>query len=89
MRFADLDGDHRDDYLIANSNGRIWAWLNRRGSGGSARAAQGEIASGVGAVRNQLNLVDYDGDGRDDYLVVVDAAGAVTAWTDNGLIRKG
>ncbi|WP_154676864.1 FG-GAP-like repeat-containing protein [Parafrankia discariae] len=88
VTFADIDGDHRDDYLITSSTGRIWAWLNRRGSGGAAWAAQGEIASGVGVSRDQLNLVDYNGDGRDDYLAL-DAAGAVTAWANNGIIRKG
>ncbi|CAI7981212.1 hypothetical protein FRAHR75_90120 [Frankia sp. Hr75.2] len=88
VTFADIDGDLRDDYLIANDSGRIWAWLNRRGSGGAAWAAQGEIATGVGVARDQVNLADYNGDRRDDYLTV-DNAGVVNAWTNNGLTRKG
>lgn len=40
------------------------------------------IASGVGAP-DQIQLVDIDGDGRADYLVVP-PTGQITAWLING-----
>ncbi|MCK9902882.1 lipolytic protein G-D-S-L family [Parafrankia colletiae] len=88
ITFADLDGDSRDDYLSVNEHGRIWAWLNNRGGGGSTWLAQGEIATGVGATRNQVLLADLTGDRRFDYLVS-SATGVVTAWTGTGIVRKG
>ncbi|WP_054564419.1 FG-GAP-like repeat-containing protein [Frankia sp. R43] len=88
ITFADIDGDRRGDYLAVSESGRIWAWRNNRGGGGATWLTQGEIATGVGATRDQLHLTDYNGDGRDDYLVS-DSAGVVRGWTNNGLVRKG
>ncbi|GAB1818239.1 GDSL-type esterase/lipase family protein [Herbidospora sp. RD11066] len=85
--FADIDGDRRDDYLVVSEWGRIWAWRNNRG-GGTTWISEGQIATGVGATRDRLFLADFNGDLRDDYLVS-SAAGVVTAWTNNGLVRKG
>ncbi|WP_061298145.1 FG-GAP-like repeat-containing protein [Herbidospora cretacea] len=86
--FADVDGDRRDDYLVVNDHARVWAWRNNRGGGGATWIAEGQIAAGVGATRDQLFLADFNGDLRDDYLVS-STAGVVTGWTSNGLIRKG
>ncbi|WP_155355878.1 FG-GAP-like repeat-containing protein [Acrocarpospora macrocephala] len=88
ITFADIDGDGRDDYLSVNDRGRIWAWRNNRGSGGPNWLIQGEIATGVGATRDQVFLEDVNGDRRFDYLVST-SAGAVTAWHGNGQVRKG
>ncbi|WP_214104173.1 FG-GAP-like repeat-containing protein [Acrocarpospora catenulata] len=88
ITFADIDGDGRDDYLSVNGRGRIWAWLNNRGSGGPDWLIQGEIATGVGVTRDQVFLEDVNGDRRFDYLVST-SAGAVTAWHGNGQVRKG
>lgn len=87
IAFADIDGDRRDDYLVVNDQARIWAWRNNRGGGGATWITEGQIAAGVGATRDQLFLADLNGDLRDDYLVS-SAAGVVTGWTNNGLIRK-
>ncbi|WP_218009445.1 FG-GAP repeat domain-containing protein [Herbidospora cretacea] len=85
--FADIDGDKRDDYLLVNEHGLIWAWRNNRGGGGATWITEGQIAAGVGATRDQLYLADFNGDLRDDYLVS-SGSGVVTGWTNNGLIRK-
>ncbi|WP_218011086.1 FG-GAP-like repeat-containing protein [Herbidospora mongoliensis] len=86
--FADIDGNGRDDYLVVNEHGRVWAWLNNRGGGGATWLTQGQIAAGAGALRDQVFLADFNGDRRDDYLVS-SATGVVTGWTNNGLVRKG
>ncbi len=88
ITFADIDGDHRDDYLAVNDHGRIWAWRNNCGGGGLSWVVQGEIATGVGAARNQVFLTDLNGDRRDDYLVS-STTGMVAAWSNNGQVRKG
>ncbi|MBW4700450.1 MULTISPECIES: FG-GAP-like repeat-containing protein [unclassified Micromonospora] len=82
IRFADLNGDGRDDYLVVGDQGQVKAWFNVGVGDGVAWAAQGEIASGVGATRDQIRFADIDVDGRDDYLVV-DSVGRVRAWQNN------
>ncbi|MEW9532008.1 FG-GAP-like repeat-containing protein [Microbispora sp. NPDC049125] len=78
LRFADLDGDGRDDYLMADSQGRVSAWANALPS--PRWAEMGEVAAGVpGGTREGLRFADLDGDGRDDYLMI-DSQGGVRAW---------
>ncbi|MGI5198269.1 FG-GAP-like repeat-containing protein [Streptomyces sp. CA-288835] len=80
VRFADIDGDDRADYLVVADNGAVRAWLNTPGNGGKPSwRSWGEIAPGVGAPGSQLRFADIDGDDRADYLVVADN-GAVRAW---------
>jgi hypothetical protein len=81
VRFADVNGDGRDDYLVVQDNASVFAWLNTPGDGGvPSWDSLGLIAPGVAGVTGDLvRFADYDGDGRDDYLVVNDE-GAVHAW---------
>lgn len=44
---------------------------------------RGQVASGTGASSSRVQLADFSGDGRADYLVVADN-GAVDAWINNG-----
>ncbi|MEU7977149.1 FG-GAP-like repeat-containing protein [Micromonospora sp. NPDC049081] len=82
VRFADLDGDGRDDYLVVGDQGQVRAWLNTGTGNGVGWASQGEVAPGVGATRDQVRFADVDVDGRADYLVVGDQ-GQVKAWLSN------
>ncbi|WP_440106119.1 FG-GAP-like repeat-containing protein [Streptosporangium sp. H16] len=82
VRFADVDDDGRDDYLVVDDQGRVRAWLNQVTVGGGGWSYQGEIASGVGATRDQVRFHDLDGDGDDDYLVF-DDTGYTKAWLNN------
>ncbi|WP_062354088.1 FG-GAP-like repeat-containing protein [Herbidospora yilanensis] len=82
VRFADVDVDGRDDYLVVDGQGKVRAWLNGYTAAGGAWTFRGEIASGVGASGNQVRFHDLDGDGDDDYSVF-DDSGYVRAWLNN------
>ncbi|WP_143671046.1 FG-GAP repeat domain-containing protein, partial [Streptomyces sp. b84] len=49
VRFADVNGDRRSDYLVVTANGSVTAWLNNGGDGAGGWSSAGQIASGVGA----------------------------------------
>ncbi|KAL4886052.1 hypothetical protein BJY04DRAFT_213591 [Aspergillus karnatakaensis] len=87
VRFADINGDGRDDYLWVSEEGKVIGYLNTAGGsdGKPIWIPQGEIATGVGARRNQVIFGDINGDGRADYLVVGEN-GALETWlnTDAG-----
>ncbi|WP_433797580.1 FG-GAP repeat domain-containing protein [Actinoplanes sp. CA-252034] len=82
MRFADLNGDGRDDYLVIGDQGQVKAWLNAGTGTGVAWTSIGDVATGAGG-RDQLRFADLNGDGRDDYLVIGDQ-GQVKAWLNSG-----
>ncbi|GHJ08704.1 hypothetical protein TPA0907_30710 [Micromonospora humidisoli] len=88
VRFADLDGDGRDDYLVVDDQGTVTAWLNNRGGTGSAWIGQGQVAAAAGVTRDGLVLKDLDADGRDDYLFI-DDAGRIKAWLNDFATRVG
>jgi lysophospholipase L1-like esterase len=84
VRFADIDGDHRDDYLVVGSKGQVNAWMNDGGDtpGGSGWIPRGQIASGTDAP-GTVRFADIDGDDKDDYLVL-NGNGEVRAWINVG-----
>ncbi|MCZ7438872.1 FG-GAP-like repeat-containing protein [Micromonospora sp. WMMC241] len=82
VRFADIDGDRRDDYLVIDDLGRLRAWLNVANGAGMSWTVAGEIAAGVGVAGERVELADLDGDRRDDYLVL-DDVGRIRAWTNH------
>ncbi|WP_260859950.1 FG-GAP-like repeat-containing protein [Streptomyces cupreus] len=78
VRFADINGDGRDDYLVVGEAGSVRAWRNN-GPGAADGPYHwtdlGVIAPGVsGITRDHLRFADVNGDGRDDYLRVSDTA---------------
>ncbi|MBM7814572.1 GDSL-type esterase/lipase family protein [Saccharothrix algeriensis] len=83
VRFADINGDRRDDYLWVHASGAVDAWINTGGDSGGAPGwiSRGRIASGAGA--GELVFADVSGDDRDDYLRV-DDDGSVDAWINTG-----
>jgi lysophospholipase L1-like esterase len=82
LRFADVNGDGRDDYLVVADNGAVRAWLNNGGDGAGGWSDRGQIAAGVGSDLTHLRFADINGDGRDDYLIVSDTS-AVHEWQNN------
>jgi lysophospholipase L1-like esterase len=80
VRFADVNGDSRDDYLLVSEKGGVKAYLNGGVKGGKIEwTGWGVIVPGVGATRDTIRWGDVDGNGRDDYLVV-GAAGSMDAY---------
>jgi hypothetical protein len=87
VRFADLNGDGRAEYLWIDTNGAITAYLNLGGPAGTANVGwmpQGVIATGVGMPRENIILADINGDGKADYLAVSHDGGSVQAWINGG-----
>ncbi|MEV8475339.1 FG-GAP-like repeat-containing protein [Streptomyces sp. NPDC051173] len=83
VRFADIDGDGKADYLVVGENGSVRAFVNNGGDGHGGWKEYGQIATGTGAVSDKVRFADIDGDGKADYLVVEDD-GSVHAWINNG-----
>ncbi|MFF4488568.1 FG-GAP-like repeat-containing protein [Streptomyces sp. NPDC001544] len=85
VRFADLDGDGKADYLILGDGASIVAYLNRGtdAPGGAGWQYRGEYAAGGNFTIDQVRLADVNGDGKADYLVVHDG-GEVDAWINHG-----
>ncbi|MEV6794078.1 FG-GAP-like repeat-containing protein [Streptomyces sp. NPDC051320] len=92
IRFADLDGDGKADYLVLGSNGSITAFLNPGLSNlhnGGGWVPQGDIASGVGDPGSHIQLADVDGDHKADYLDVNPTNGHTKEWRNGGAISGG
>lgn len=84
VRFADIDGDGKADYLIVNDDGSVNCWIN----GGLKDGAYtwnslGQIATGFGDDGAGVVFADIDGDGKAEYLWV-SQTGEVTAYLNAG-----
>ena len=86
IRFADITGDGKDDYIIQYNGGSAKAYNNTGniqfpGEGGDRVrnwATMGTISNSV-EPQGPVVYADIDGDGKDDYLVVF-AGGSVHAY---------
>ncbi|MFJ9736508.1 FG-GAP-like repeat-containing protein [Streptomyces sp. NPDC101166] len=80
VRFADLNGDGRDDYLVVSSDSKVRAYINFRGPGDRLRFVYAGTAFDEESFnRDNLRFADVTGDGRDDILRV-SAQGAVHVY---------
>ncbi|MHA5052205.1 GDSL-type esterase/lipase family protein [Streptomyces sp. SD15] len=79
VRFADIDGDGRDDYLRVGSAGAIHAYVNLT----TGWEEHLNWAPGVsGGSKNALRLADVNNDRKADYLMV-SSDGSVDAYINN------
>ncbi|KAF5660854.1 integrin alpha n-terminal [Fusarium heterosporum] len=89
VRWGDIDGDGRADYMIVDDAGNVQAWRNSGTSDTPSWQALGLrfTAKGMGDQRG-VRFEDINGDGRDDWLWV-DNKGATTTWTNSRSCKKG
>ncbi|MEV7416585.1 transglycosylase family protein [Streptomyces sp. NPDC089919] len=83
VRFADMDGDGKADYVVINGNGSVVPYFNRGGDGHGGWDSPGQVATGLTTDQNQVALADFAGDRRADYLVTK-SGGGVEASVNNG-----
>ncbi|OBS29554.1 hypothetical protein FPOA_03491 [Fusarium poae] len=89
VRWGDIDGDGRSDYMIIDDSGNVHAWRNSGTSDTPTWQPLGLrfTAKGMGDMRG-VRFEDINGDGRDDWLWV-DDKGATTTWTNSRSCKKG
>ncbi|GGO56464.1 hypothetical protein GCM10012287_50110 [Streptomyces daqingensis] len=87
VRFADVNGDGRDDYLRVGEDGSVHAYYNLEGDEPGEYWKWKEHRNWAPGVfygsRSKLRLADVNADGKADYLMV-GKRGAVHAYINNG-----
>jgi hypothetical protein len=101
VRFADIDGNNRADYLCIEPNGRTWGYLNK--DDGSLEYIS-QFKKSEDKDRANLRWVDVNGDGLDDMLWVdkfsgdatvfynrgpIPASGSAYTWDNQGVVYQG
>ncbi|KAF5019289.1 hypothetical protein F66182_8707 [Fusarium sp. NRRL 66182] len=76
LRFPDINGDGRADYVYIGEGGALKHYMNTGSLGGQDVVfhAKGGIATGASKDISKVVFADMNGDGRDDYLI----------WDDDG-----
>jgi lysophospholipase L1-like esterase len=86
VRFADITGDGRADYIWISKDGDITAYVNNGpgGDGGWNWAPLGSVTRGLDkGTRDSIRFADLDGDGRADFSIVGDG-GSLKSWIATG-----
>ncbi|RZU52094.1 VCBS repeat protein [Krasilnikovia cinnamomea] len=83
VRWADFDGDRKADYFVFADNGAISVFLNRGGDGRGGWQNLGLVATGAISDRTKIRWADFDGDGKDDYLIA-NEDGSVRVFLNRG-----
>ncbi|KAK2624027.1 hypothetical protein QTJ16_006661 [Diplocarpon rosae] len=80
VRWNDMDGDGRADFLCVRQNGTVTAFMNN----GTGFLDKGMIKHSEGKERRNLRFADIDGDGRHDLLWLDPVTGLMEAWKNEG-----
>lgn len=83
VRFGDLNGDGRVDYLCMDPDGRTRGWLNK--ASGVEAMSPNQIKVSVGFDRANYRWADVNGDGLVDFLWVDKHTGNVQTWINGGI----
>ncbi|KAH7303623.1 hypothetical protein B0I35DRAFT_342432, partial [Stachybotrys elegans] len=80
VRFADLNGDGYDDYLVIYDGGAVKAWLNNQNippKDGQRIWRDGyTVAPGVGEPGSKIRFADLSGDGKAEFIVQYEGGAA-------------
>ncbi|KAF8178825.1 hypothetical protein K438DRAFT_1977673 [Mycena galopus ATCC 62051] len=94
IRFANLNGDGRAEYLWLDQNSAMTAYLNLGAPSGEQACAanvewlpQGVVATGP--ANDNVILADLNGDGRVEYLTVTHDGGIVSLFINGGAPNDG
>jgi lysophospholipase L1-like esterase len=98
IRFPDIDGDGKADYVYLHDDGSAQGWLNR----GVRWDYVGTIAGGVGIPATQVQFAKLFGTSKSDYVTVASNSSAKlwvnvgladnnvsTRWQDKGTVAAG
>ncbi|KAM0360431.1 hypothetical protein ACHAP4_002508 [Fusarium culmorum] len=90
LRFPDINGDGRADYVYIGEGGSLKHHLNTGSVGGRDVLfhAMGGIATGAVSDISKLVFADMNGDGRDDYLIW-DEDGGLTGFLNQPTNKEG
>ncbi|KAF3480767.1 acetyl xylan esterase [Arthroderma uncinatum] len=87
VRFADLNGDGRAEYIQVHLDGSVSAWLNGLDGTDDIQKItwieQGKIAGGIGRTGAGVRFADLNGDGRAEY-IYLNAFGAARCYLNGG-----
>ncbi|KAK5674489.1 Glucan endo-1,3-alpha-glucosidase agn1 [Elasticomyces elasticus] len=81
LRFADIDGDRRADWLCMEPDGRTHGYLNHA----LGVSELGQIKKSEGHERANHRWADVNGDGRADLLWVDGLTGDTEVWQNEGI----
>jgi lysophospholipase L1-like esterase len=84
VRFADLDGDARADYVTIAATGALTTYLNRGGDGHGSWLPYGQVATGLTTDASRVALADATGGGNADYLITDPVSNAATCYSWQG-----
>ncbi|KAL8672053.1 MAG: hypothetical protein Q9168_003480 [Polycauliona sp. 1 TL-2023] len=85
VRFADINGDGKADYVWLSQKGEMEVYLNVIGENPAKFVPYNNgkfVATGVGGKRDEIRLADINGDRRADYIRIHQNNGSVDLWTN-------
>ena len=81
IRFADINGDGRADYLWVHPDGSIDLWTNEIGKDPAHLVkSAGAVATSVGYPGTFVSFGVLTSSGRADYIPVVPSTGQISPW---------